>query len=137
MLIQDFERLSLSDNSRSNNVDTQNHVVTNTGNLLDRIGVGIISVPKNVKKHVERLRSTGSGFNDERLIYEKLKEAVRSEHLQMICWRDPMQVAYQQWLDWIGARWASWPTKTYGNDNDYNYDYHFYDGYDSDIDMDT
>ncbi|CAR27675.1 hypothetical protein ZYGR_0N01590 [Zygosaccharomyces rouxii] len=134
-LIQDFEKLSLKDSSHG----AQSQVVTANNNLLDEIGIGIISIPKDVKKRVRRLRNSSGTYNDEKLIYEKLREAIRNEHLQIIRWQDPLHVVYQQWLRWIRTRWIVWPAQPYPEDNDNDdYDYNnFYGGYDSDVDMDA
>ncbi|GAV53667.1 hypothetical protein ZYGR_0AK01690 [Zygosaccharomyces rouxii] len=133
-LIQDFERLSLKDSSRG----AQSQVVASNNNLLDHIGIDIISIPKDVKERVRRLRNTNT-YNDEKLVYEKLREAIRNEHLQIIRWHDPLEIVYQQWLRWIQSRWVAWPAQPYLNDNDndiYNYN-NSYGGYDSDVDMDA
>ncbi|GCE97515.1 hypothetical protein ZYGM_002878 [Zygosaccharomyces mellis] len=134
MLIQDFERLSLRDNSH----EVQNQVVAANNNTLNEVGIGLISIPKDVKKHVRKLRSTDA-YNDEKLVYEKLREVIRNEHLQVINWYNPLEIVYHQWLKWIQTKWIVWPTQSLHNDMDhdiYEYD-NFYAGYDSDVDMDT
>lgn len=129
-LIQDFERLSLRDSSQNQIVDANNR-------LLDKIGIGLISIPKDVKKCVKGLRDNNT-YTDERLVYEKLREVIQNEHSQVVRWYDPFEVVYQQWLRWVQTRWVAWPGQDYFNDssNDrYGYE-NFYGGYDSDVDMD-
>ncbi|AQZ17201.1 YPL071C [Zygosaccharomyces parabailii] len=114
-LIEDFENLSLNDGPRRSKASAFPKALKD---------IDVISIPKEVQKHAERLRSSGE-YTHEQLIYEKVREAMRNEAMQVVEWYDPQNVAYLQWREWTQSRWAVWPAQSY------------YYGYDSDVDMDT
>lgn len=153
-LIEDFERLSLSDNNAVN-YDRDSYI-KDMGNPVTKLVKAKINLPKSVKNKV--IRKILSAYRDkdqmdgEVLICSRIYDWIKEDSMKLIPWVDWKGTIYEMWLRWYqDTMWK--PTyknflPLFDNEDDYdimhnfnennsnNYANHILDNIDMDIDMD-
>lgn len=138
-LLQDLENLSLAETPVFRKGDSHNVTHQHSSLSSPKDNFGSIYLPYSPKNHtLKLLQPDHQSLSDCDLIYNKLKELVRNEALQMVKWVDKEQLVYSQWFKWLQRHESDFDMDDgYKKDNfelqEFKKDY----DEEGDIDMDT
>lgn len=154
-LIEDFEKLSLSDNNTTIRYDRDSYI-KDMGNPVTQIVKTKINLPKSIKNRIVRNVLSDPRDRDQidndGIVYSRIYDWIREESMKLIPWIDWRKQIYQMWLRWYQN--ISWnynfrnQSLIYDNEGDYNnmcnfnennfsdYSNYISDNTDMDIDMD-